>query len=317
MQKALSSTTLEGLWTAVHCSWQENGALDVDMVYRNCLKLSKTDVHGIYTTGSDGEFYAIELDIFKKLAQVFGRAMNEVGKHAAMGVTWSHTEGIIDRIKASIDVGIPNVHVAFPYWMPMTESDIYKFFEDLAKAAPEARWIHYAHPSAGPVLNGKHYSKLHAMFPEQFIGTKQGTPDMTRLNEILIHSPSLSHFVVDASFVPGMAMGAKGCYTYWVNTLPTWHCRLMDLCMNQEWKEAFACFRKLMDWELTYVQKIRKEGFRHGILGKARGELTKFLEDTEYSKAPYYPVPKEMVQELCCDFKTYWQEELKEETLLS
>ena len=105
---------------------------------------------GIYTTDSDGEFYAIELDVFKQLARAFGRAMEQARAdaapvHAAMGVTWSSTRGIIDRAKAACDAGIPNLHVAFPFFMPLAKSDVDRFFENLAREVPQSRWIHYAH----------------------------------------------------------------------------------------------------------------------------------------------------------------------------
>ena len=95
-----------------------------------------------------------------------------------------------------------------------------RFFEDLITAVPGVRLIHYAHRSTGPKLTGVDYARLGNMFPEEFIGTKLGTSDFLQLSEILIRSPRLAHFVVDHTMLPGMMLGAKGCYSYWVNTLP-------------------------------------------------------------------------------------------------
>ena len=128
------------------------GNIDEGVLGRNCECLVAASVDGIYTTDSDGEFYAIEIDEFRALARAFGQAMTSVGKDAAMGVTWSHTEGVVERIRAAYDAGIPNVHVAFPFWMPLAREDVDRFFEDLITAVPGVRLIHYAHRSTGPSL---------------------------------------------------------------------------------------------------------------------------------------------------------------------
>jgi dihydrodipicolinate synthase/N-acetylneuraminate lyase len=268
---------------------------------------------GIYTTDSDGEFYAIEIEEFRALACAFGKAIENYGVNAAMGVTWSSTRGVIDRIKASLDAGIANVHVAFPYFMPLAASDVNRFFDDLAAAAPQARWIHYAHPRAGPILFGKDYARLQAGFPEQFIGTKLGTADISALAEILIHSPRLAHFVVDPTLLPGMLLGARGCYSYWCNTLPRWHRQYMNACLAGHWDEAQRCHLRLMGFELDHISKLRAAGHLHGIIGKARAALSGFLEDSGQTRAPYCTVAPEMLTELRRGFEDYWREELTTE----
>jgi len=99
--RALNRQTLKGLWSAVPTPWDERGDIDGGMLARNCEKLASAGVDGIYTTDSDGEFYAIELEEFRRLSGLFGKAMERAGVDAAMGVTWSHTRGVIDRIKAA------------------------------------------------------------------------------------------------------------------------------------------------------------------------------------------------------------------------
>jgi len=311
--RALDRQTLKGLWSAVPTPWGEQGGIDGGGLSRNCEKLTGAGVDGIYTTDSDGEFYAIELDEFRQLANMFGKAIELTGVDAAMGVTWSHTQGVIDRIKASCDAGIPNVHVAFPMFMPPAKPDVDRFWDDLARAVPEARWIHYAHPQCGPALTGVDYARLSARFPEQFVGTKLGMFDVMRLAEILIRSPELAHFVVDTTMAVGMMLGAKGCYSYWVNTLPGWHRTYMDACQQGDWSAAADYHKKLIEWELTHVRPLRDIGYLHGIIGKARGALTGFLEDNGRTRPPYYPIPPEKQKQFKVAFNVFWAEEIKAE----
>lgn len=311
--KALDRQTLSRLWSAVPTPWKQDGSIDEGILHRNCAKLKAAGVDGIYTTDSDGEFYAIELNEFRHLAGVFGKAMESAGIDAAMGVTWSHTQGIVDRIKAACDAGIPNVHVAFPIFMPLAKGDVDRFWDDLATAVPQARWIHYAHPRCGPTLSGADYRRLALRHPDQFIGSKLGTTDLMQLSEILVGSPELAHFVVDPTMGVGMMLGARGCYSYWVNTLPGWHRRYMDSCVRQDWVTAATYHRKLIEWELKHVRPLRDLGHLHGIIGKARGALTGFLEDTGRTRPPYYPIAPELKQAFQSAFDTYWAEEIRHE----
>jgi len=221
--RQLTSNTLKGLWAAVPTPWKPGGGIDAGTLRRNCERLAHVArVDGIYTTDSDGEFYAIELDEFRELTRIFGQAVEAAGVDAAMGVTWSSTQGVIDRLRAARDAGIPNAHVGFPMFMPLARSDVDRFWEDLARAVPEARWIHYAHPRCGPMLTGADYARILGQFPEQMIGTKLGTASISELTEIISHSPQLAHFSVDPILGPAALLGARGDYSYWVNTMPRW-----------------------------------------------------------------------------------------------
>ncbi|MBI3852740.1 MAG: dihydrodipicolinate synthase family protein [Verrucomicrobia bacterium] len=307
--RALDKTNLTGLWAAIPTPWKPNGRLDERALFGNCERLAATKVDGIYTTDSDGEFYAIELAGFRRLARVFSRAMERAGLGAQMGVTWFNTQGIIDRIRVACDVGIPNVHVAFPCWMPLTAQDLSRFFEDLASAEPQARWIHYTHPKTGPSLTGKDYARLSRQFPDQLVGTKLTSSNLLELSDILGHAPDLAHFVCDTTMVVGMLLGAKGCYSYWINTLPQWHRTWFDACLKGNWSEAAERHKKLILWELNFIKKIREAG--HVV--KARVALTGFLKDSGASKPPYYPLPEEEQEKLLRSFNEYWAEELRDE----
>jgi dihydrodipicolinate synthase/N-acetylneuraminate lyase len=200
--------------------------------------------------------------------------------------------------------------------MPLAASDVDRFWEDLARAVPEARWIHYAHPRCGPPLTGADYARLAQRFPEQFVGSKLSDRDIIRLTEILMCSADLAHFITDPIMAPGMMMGARGSYSYWVNTLPRWHRQYMNACLEGNWAEADACHKKLTEWQLTHLQPILALGYNHGIVGKTLGALTGFLEDTGITKAPYAPVPLELQRQLKTAFDQYWAPEIAAEGFL-
>jgi dihydrodipicolinate synthase/N-acetylneuraminate lyase len=314
--RQLNRETLQGLWAAVPTPWDKNGQLDEGILVENCARLVAAGVDGVYTTDADGEFYAIELEEFARLAQTFASAMESSGADSAIGISWFSTKGVIDRMQIAMAAGIPNVHVALPLFIPLADDDVNRFFEDLATAVPGGRWIHYAHSRSQPVFTGNDYARLAAQFEENLIGTKIAAAfDVASLTEIMTNASMIAHQVGDPTLAMGAMLGAKGSCSYWVNVLPTWSRRYMDACQNGEWSKAVAYHTRLWQWELAHVVPLVRLGHRHAIVGKALRLLSGFLVEGSATRAPYYPIAAELQAQLKSEFDAYWAEELAEETL--
>ncbi|MSU70200.1 MAG: dihydrodipicolinate synthase family protein [Opitutaceae bacterium] len=311
--KTLDSESLHGLWSAVPTPFRGGGEIDYGALRENCFRLAKAGVDGIYTTDSDGEFYAIEWPEFKVLAAKFGGVLTELKLDAQMGVTWINTRGVIDRIKASVDAGISTVHVALPFFMPMPAVDVRRFFADLATAVPQARWVYYAHPNCLPLLKGKELAELAAEFPDQLIGTKLNAYELNDLTDVFLLCPKLAHFGGERNLLFASLLGAKGCYSYWVNVMPKWMRTYVHACLQHDYRRATEMYRKLCDFENRYMPPIRQQGYRHGIVGKARGSLRNFLVDDGSTRGPYQPVPPPLIAALKSQFEEFWKTELADE----
>ena len=218
-----------GVWAALPTPFTASGALDTGALEENVRRAAAFGIPGVYTTDSDGEFYALELSEYRQLAQLFGRAVHAAGIEAAMGITWSNTQGMIDRGRAALDHGIPLLHVGFPFWMPLAAPDIPHFFEDLARALPESRWIHYRTPRSHILPSGFDYAAWQSRYPENLVGTKLVSNDIAELTEILLHSPTLAHFAGDIACTAASLAGIRGIYSFWVDVLPEWMLELWRL----------------------------------------------------------------------------------------
>jgi dihydrodipicolinate synthase/N-acetylneuraminate lyase len=198
--------------------------------------------------------------------------------------------------------------------MPLAKPDVPRFFEDLAEQAPEARWIHYRTERAHILLNGKEYARLKQTYPDQLLGTKLATTDITAIVEIVSNAPSVAHFAGgDSCSVFGAFAGTQGVYSYWVNTLPRWTLETWRLCEAGEWIKAAQRQCKLIQWEKGAIEKLRAKGHLHGIIGKARAGLSPFLSDLALTQAPYYPPAAADLAELRRSFDIFWAEEKQEE----
>src|SRR5213082_2825825 len=106
MRERLTRDNLHGVWAAIATPFDDQDRFDADIFRENIRRLHAAGVHGIYTTDSDGEFYAIELDEFKHIADVLADEGQRLGLPTQMGVTWSNTRGMLDRISYASERGI-------------------------------------------------------------------------------------------------------------------------------------------------------------------------------------------------------------------
>ncbi len=304
-----NSKLSRGVWAAVGTPFRSGGHIDHDVFAENCRRLAAAKVDGIYATDSDGEFYALELEEFGKLAMTLGRVARELRMPVQMGVTWINTHGVIERIRASIDAGIPTVHLGLPFFMPLADGDVDRFFGDVASAAPSSRWIYYAHPSGQPMLKGRELAQLAANYPDQLVGTKIAAHEMNDLTDVLSNTPQLAHYGGERNLLIAGLLGARGCCSYWVNVMPEWTRKFVRACLDGE-PAAAAMHMKFHLWETNHISELRKRGFRHAIIGKARAALSGFLAGDGSTRLPYQSVPSSLIANLQKQFREYWADEL-------
>src|SRR5690242_16528922 len=95
MHERLTRDNLHGVWAAIATPFDADGGFDEGVFRENIRRLHAAGVHGIYTTDSDGEFYAIELDEFKLIVDVFADETQRLGVPSQVGVTWCNTQGMV------------------------------------------------------------------------------------------------------------------------------------------------------------------------------------------------------------------------------
>src|SRR4051812_24538847 len=116
MRGRLTRENLHGVWAAVTTPFDARERFDEEIFRENVRRLHAAGVHGIYTTDSDGEFYAIELDEFRQIVDVFADETRRLGFPTMVGVTWANTQGMIDRLQWTASLRILGAHVWEPFF---------------------------------------------------------------------------------------------------------------------------------------------------------------------------------------------------------
>lgn len=296
MAERLTRENLRGVWAAIATPFDAHDRFDEGVFRENIRRLAAAGVHGIYTTDSDGEFYAIELDEYRRLVDAFADETRRLGVPSMVGVTWCNTAGMLDRLRHAADRGVLGAHVGHPFFMPMTAASYRAFWEDVASAVPE--WfglVHYNTPRVHNYQRGPDYAALAREIPN-LIGTKHVGADVPEFLTLTAEAPELSHFTGEHALTPFALLGARGVYSWFANFNPRY---LLDWWADLEagrWERARGRQRRMH----AFIQASRilhEDGNLHGIVGKALSACSPFLVVANRTRRPYLPVSEDAVRQ--------------------
>ncbi|HET7768481.1 MAG TPA: dihydrodipicolinate synthase family protein [Chloroflexota bacterium] len=295
MRERLTRENLHGVWAAVTTPFDADDRFDPGVLRENIRRLAAAGVHGAYVTDSDGEFYAIELDEYREIVDVFADEAQRQGLPTQVGVTWSHTRGIVDRLRHAAERGILGAHVGHPTYMEMTADSLRRFWEDVSAAVPERfGLIQYQSPRLPNPLSPADYVRLASEIPN-LIGSKHTGRVFTDFLNVVQTSPQLAHFTLDDVLTPVTMFGARGDYSWFVNFSPQYLLEWYALCRERRWDEAarrqdrFHRFLRLKR-EVIGTQQL------HGIANKAVAAASDFLVPHPRTRRPYLPLPDETIR---------------------
>ena len=295
MQERLTRDNLHGIWAAITTPFDAHDRFDEDIFRENIRRLHAAGVHGVYTTDSDGEVYAIEIDEFKQIVKVFADETRRLGFPAMVGVTWCNTQGILDRLTFAAEQGILGAHVGHPFFMPMSAESYQAFWKDVRQAAPE--WfalVHYNTPRLHNYRRGPDYVPL--LDIPNLVGTKHVGADFPEFLTLMASVPQLSHFTGEHAMTPYMLFGARGVYSWFVNFNPRYMLDWYADIQNGRWEQAKQRQERLHAFGQA-KGILEGSGNLHGIIGKAMSAASSFLVEANRTRKPYLAVPAEAVAE--------------------
>jgi len=296
MHVRLTRENLHGVWAAIATPFDDNDRFDESIFRENLRRLHAAGVHGIYTTDSDGEFYAIELDEFKRIVDVFADETQRLGVPSQVGVTWCNTRGMLDRLSYASARGILGAHVGHPFFMPMSRESYRAFWKDMHQAVPE--WfalIHYNTPRVHNYQRSADYALLQAEIPN-LVGTKHTGSDFPEFLDLVSRASQLSHFTGEHSFTPYMMFGARGIYSWFVNFNARYMVEWYDDLVRERWESARQRQRRMHAF-IEASKILHGTGNFHAIVGKAISAASSFLVPANRTRRPYLRVPDATVQQ--------------------
>lgn len=236
----LTPSELNGIWAGVTMVWDEDWRFDEATYAENVQRTIAANVHGVYTTGSTGEFYVLEYEEFCDMVDIEAELCGEANMPLQIGCCSDATARTIRLLEyAAGKKQVGAAQVCLPYWMELTDREVTQFFKDLHTACPHMPLVHYNIPRTKRFLHGADYLRILEV-ALNLVGVKYtfAGSHFSQLQQDIMLTPGLSYFVAEDLLVSAMQLGARGSYSSLVATNATFMLDMYAKAQAGQWDEA-------------------------------------------------------------------------------
>ena len=298
----LMAKDIKGIWAGLTMSWDDRDLLDENSYRLNIDRMCRSKVHGIYTTGSTGEFYALNYEEFCRMVDIQAEICGRYHMPLQIGCCSDNTRETIRLLEyAAQKQEVSAAQIVIPYWMELTDRELLRFFMDLYKACPEMPLVHYNIPRSKRYLKWPDYLRILEVAPS-LIGVKftfSGS-HFADLQEALHMTPELSYFVGEDLLVSAMMLGANGSYSSLVSTNPVFMLTLYEHAIHRRWEEALKMQKIAMKFSLDATSLIRNrgEGMADPVFDKGMAVASGCFAGSQRTRSPHIGWSNETVAQM-------------------
>ncbi len=294
----LTREDMVGPWAGLPVAWDENLGFDEQAYRADLERACKAGVPGVYTAGTTGEFYAMELDEWKAIARTTVDECKKHGTPAMLGITSTYTLGAQRRAAYAAEVGADAVQVALPFWMEMDDREVVGFFEDAVEPCPGLALTLYETMRAKKALTIEQHRAIFETTGCYFAvkanaNTFGCTPEGCR---------QLSEFVnvwVGEELWSNLGpCGAIGCASALVYANPRIVLHMFELLQQQKWDELKPWTAMIERLGEEGLQPFTEKGYTDSAYDHLQGLATGFLSMDPRSRGTYLSATEEDVQQL-------------------
>ena len=255
----LTRATLRGVWSALIVPWTDRDALDSRRFVREIRSYGGTGVHGVYTGGTTGEFYAQDDETYTRITQIACEEAHDVGLPVQIGASALSTRTACQRIRIALRAKADAIQIALPFWIELKDDEVKRFVRDISEEAGKTPIILYLVSRSKRKIAPPLLGEIAAETPT-LIGTKDGC-DIKTLRAMLKEAPDLAIFGGE-DFYERIPAGGRGGYCSITGFNARKIVELYDLCSAGRMKEAkplAASIESLLNEALIH-SLVREEG---------------------------------------------------------
>jgi dihydrodipicolinate synthase/N-acetylneuraminate lyase len=208
--KPLSRKTLHGVWCALILPWNDRDELDARRFAQEVRSYGGTGVHGVYTGGTTGEFYAQDDDTFERVARIACEQAHEAGLPVQIGASALSTRTARRRIRVALKAGADAIQMALPFWLELKDDEAMRFVREIAAEAGKTPIVLYLTGRSKRKLGPEMLGEIAREVPT-FIGTKDTGLDVAGLKAVLKAAPDIAVFGGE-DFYAKLPAGGRGGY---------------------------------------------------------------------------------------------------------
>lgn len=268
----MQSRDLKGVIPAIVTPFNSDGELDKDGLKRLTRFLLNNGVHGIMTTGGNGEFPHL---LREEKSMVTETVVKEVKGAVPViaGTAACSTRETLLLSEDAIEGGADAVILTPPYFYKLPDESILRHFEALSNNL-EIPIIIYNNPLyTGNNLAPDLVDKI-ADF-KGVIGLKQSNSDLGQLVETVRRSGEKISICtgIDSQFYPSLCAGAKGIFSTAACVIPKQMVQIFELIGSGRHDEAFGLhmriqeLNRLLEYDPGYVAPCKEALSMLGLPG--------------------------------------------------
>lgn len=296
MTSRLTSDTLRGVWAALILPWTDDDRLDEGRFAAEIEAYRDTGVHGIYTGGTTGEFYAQDDDLFRRVAEIACRQGRAIGVPVQIGVTALSTRIVRERVRHALAQGTDGLQIAFPFWLELSDDEALDFISIVADEAGTTPLILYQTMRAKKKLGPKLLAKLVDRVPT-VIGCKDTGCTLDELKEFVQAAPSVAIFGGEHDLVDKMQVGGRGTYSSITGLNARRVVAMYELAMRGKLAEANEIQSEIRRYTFDLLVPMVREGLWDSAVDRVQ-RIAGGIDVGLHCQGPYHSATPEHVERL-------------------
>lgn len=227
---------LKGSITALITPFK-NGEVDYGALERLIEFQIEGGSDGILVCGTSGESPTLSYEEHEAIIE-FAVKSAKKRIHIMAGTGANSTEEALRFTSFAKAVGADSALVVVPYYNKPTQEGLYKHFSKIAREIDIDIYIYNIPSRTGIEISVDTMERL-AKDYQNIKGSKESTPNMDRISEILKRIPDFTIFSGDDSLtLPMMSLGAKGVVSVVSNVMPKEIRTLVNYALTQDYESA-------------------------------------------------------------------------------
>jgi dihydrodipicolinate synthase/N-acetylneuraminate lyase len=296
----LDLNNLRGIFAAIPIAARPDGSFIEEDYRADIQAVCAAGVHGIYTTGTTGEWYALTDKEFQWMVEVFLEETSRFSTLTQIGCGGLCTQATVDRVRIAVrgPRRPDGLQILLPPWQPLTDDEVIDFFKAVAEAASGIPLIHYNTLRSKRLLVEQEYAGILPQVPT-LIGSKTTISSIPEIRSLLRSGLPMNHFIGgESNLVAETIWGSKGVYSDFANYWPKASLRLFNLCQEKKWEEAIELEERYIAFELEGQGPLESRGYTDAAWDKGKAEAAGFLRCKRYIRPPHRSMSSEDIDHL-------------------
>lgn len=242
---------IHGIIPAMVTPMNADESLDEATLCAQVDRLIDAGVHGLFPTGSQGEFYALSHQEKARIWRlVVEQCAGRVPVIAGTGAASTQEVQVLNQTAAQC--GVDAVSVMSPFFITPTQEELYWHYMRIADDSPLPVYL-YNNPGRTHVSLGAPLVARLAQHPK-IVGIKDSSGDLTQTMEIIRSTgPAFQVFIGrDSLILAGLNCGVRGAIAATANVVPELVVEIYQAHQSGEDERARAAQNRLLPLRLAF-----------------------------------------------------------------